>query len=239
MSKWLGVVLLTVGLAVGYIIAWLLGVGRDINLAIGVLLIIAGVAVGFFAEWFLDEAIRKNRELRHELEQRDNAPLSQALAVPPTPALINHQALPQNSTDSVMLTEILQQVQALKEAPQAVAAISVRDQEGSSSTLVEVMRQHNQDIRQMDDKLSQKEIEITEAHRKFQAYQQSHPDELTHLKGIGPVFQRKLRDIGFSSFEQLATANPDQIRRMLGIKNWQKVDVEAWVQQAKDWAKHS
>ena len=233
MSKILGAVLVAVGLSVGYIIASVLGAGRDINLAIGILLVITGAIIGFSIEWFIDESIRKNRELQRELEKRDNAPAAMV-----APALLENRALSPNSTDSALLSEILQQLKTMKEAPQAVAAISLRDQD-SSSTLVEVMRQHQQDVRQLDDKLGQKEIEIDKIQRKFEAYQKSHPDELVRLKGIGSVFQRKLRDVGFNSFERLATADPDQIRGMLDIKSSPKVDVESWVQQAKDWVEHN
>ena len=70
----------------------------------------------------------------------------------------------------------------------------------------------------------------------FDAYQRTHPDDLTVIKGIGPVYQWKLRDAGFNTYKQLAGADPDQLRRMLDVKNWQRVNVEAWIAQARDWA---
>ena len=45
-----------------------------------------------------------------------------------------------------------------------------------------------------------------------------------------------LRDAGFNTYKQLAEANPDQMRRMLDVKNWQRVNVESWIEQARDWA---
>ena len=50
------------------------------------------------------------------------------------------------------------------------------------------------------------------------------------------MYQWKLRDTGFNTYRQLATADPDQLRRMLDIKNWQRVNVESWIEQARDWA---
>jgi len=70
----------------------------------------------------------------------------------------------------------------------------------------------------------------------FDTYQQTHPDDLTRIKGIGPVYQWKLRDAGFNTYQQLAHADPNQLRRMLDIKNWQRVNVEHWIEQARDWA---
>jgi predicted flap endonuclease-1-like 5' DNA nuclease len=66
----------------------------------------------------------------------------------------------------------------------------------------------------------------------FEAYQKSHPDELTRIRGIGPIYQRKLREMGISSFKQLAGADPAYIRGRLDIKKWQRVDIEDWIQQA-------
>ena len=70
----------------------------------------------------------------------------------------------------------------------------------------------------------------------FEAYQRTHPDDLTVVKGIGPVYQWKLRDAGVNTYGQLAASDADQLRRMLDVKEWQRVNVESWIEQAHDWA---
>jgi predicted flap endonuclease-1-like 5' DNA nuclease len=187
--------IIILGLAIGFIIAS----GLGMNPIIGLLLVVTGAIVGFIAEWIIDESLRKNRELRRQLAEQKNEPIS---------------------------------------AQAAEAGQLDGGRRPDAETLTEVLRQHNDELHQLSEQILAKDGELESLRRKFDAYQTGHPDELTHLKGIGPVYQRKLRDAGFSSFQQLAAANPAQIRRMLDIKNWQRADIEAWVQQAKDWAGH-
>ena len=226
MTTILGVAFIILGLAIGFIVAWAFGAGASTGLIIGVLLIIAGAIVGFVVEWLIDESVRKNRELHRQLEEQRGMPM-----------LVEGSVVNDRSSESVALAEVLRQLHAMQETRAAVTAGegSNRDNE----TLTEVLRQHNEELHQLGEKIAAKDVEMESLRRKFETYQKSHPDDLTQVKGIGPVFQRKLRDIGFNSFEQLATANPAQIRRMLDIKNWQRVDIESWVQQARDWAEHT
>ena len=93
-----------------------------------------------------------------------------------------------------------------------------------------------EDLRQLRDQLSAVNGRFDRLQDKFESYQRTHPDDLTVIKGIGLVYQWKLRDIGVGSYQQLATADPEQLRRMLDIKNWQRVNIASWIEQARDWA---
>jgi hypothetical protein len=42
-----------------------------------------------------------------------------------------------------------------------------------------------------------------------------------------------------NTYAQLATADAAQVRRMLDIKDWQRVDIESWIEQARDWAQRT
>jgi predicted flap endonuclease-1-like 5' DNA nuclease len=219
------VVLILLGLGLGFILAWILNItGAAVSLAIGLLLVVAGALAGFIIEWLIDESVRKNRELQRQLAERQQG----------VPIVVEGNVIPP-SRDSELLVEVIHQLRALREMPAVTAGASAKQDDGM---LAEILRQHNQELRQLGERISTKDSELDEIRRKFESYQKSHPDEFTQIKGIGPVFQRKLRDIGFSSFSQLAQADPAQLRRMLDIKDWQRVDVENWVRQAQDWAEH-
>jgi len=225
MATVLIVVLILLGLGLGFILAWILNItGAAVSLAIGLLLVVAGALAGFIIEWLIDESVRKNRELQRQLAERQQG----------VPIIVEGNVIPP-SRDSELLVEVVHQLRALREAPAVTAGPSPKQE---NEMLAEILRQHNEELHQLGERISEKDSELEEIRRKFEVYQKSHPDELTQIKGIGPVFQRKLRDIGFSSFSQLAQADPAQIRRMLDIKNWQRVDVENWVKQAQDWAEH-
>jgi len=106
----------------------------------------------------------------------------------------------------------------------------------ASQTLADFLRQRDEELRELRDQLAASDKKLDALEDEFDAYQQTHPDDLTVIKGIGSVYQWKLRDTGFNTYRQLATADPDQLRRMLDIKNWQRVNVESWIEQARDWA---
>ena len=203
MSIIIGLALVALGLAVGFIVAWALGVSSaPAALVVGVLLLIAGAVIGFISEWLIDEAYRKNRELRLQLGDRSISA--------PAPALAP--------------------------APAVGAAVGGQGGNGASETLADFLRQRDEELHDIRERLTSADTQMDAMRAEFETYQRAHPDDLTVIKGIGPVYQWKLRDAGCNSFKQLAAADPDQLRRMLDIKNWQRVNIESWVGQARDWA---
>lgn len=100
-----------------------------------------------------------------------------------------------------------------------------------------LVRERDEELRQLRLKLDETEAKMEELRDEFDDYVKTHPDDLTDIKGVGRIYQWKLRDLGFSSYKQLANADPAELRRMLGIKEWQRTNVEAWIEQARDLAK--
>jgi predicted flap endonuclease-1-like 5' DNA nuclease len=190
----IGLALVLLGLAIGFIVTWAFGVGASITLFVGVLLVVAGAIVGFVVEWLIDEAYRRNRELRYQLGQR-GAP---AVAV--------------------------------------AAGVGGPGPDSASDTLADFLHQRDEEVRELREQLSATDAQLNGLSDEFEDYQRTHPDDMTVVKGIGPVYQWKLRDAGVNTYAQLAAADPDQLRRMLDIKDWQRVDIESWVEQARDWA---
>lgn len=94
----------------------------------------------------------------------------------------------------------------------------------------------DQEVNNLHEQLSSRLSEAEALRAEFEAYQRSHPDNLTVIKGIGPIYQWKLRDIGIHTFQQLAQAEAEQLRRKLDIKKWQRANVDSWIEQARDWA---
>ena len=190
----IGSALVVLGLVVGFIVAWAFGAGATLSLFIGLLLVIAGGIVGFVTEWLIDEAYRKNRELRRLLSQRGGAAVALG------------------------------------------AGVGVPGGEPTSETLAEFLRRRDEEVRELRGQLSALDSQLDGLRDEFEVYQRTHPDDLTVIKGIGPVYQWKLRDAGVNTYRQLAASDPDPLRRMLDIKEWQRVNVESWIEQAHDWA---
>lgn len=193
MTILIGVLLIVLGLAVGFVVAYAVGAGSSMNLFVGLLLFTAGGVVGFVIEWLIDEAYRKNRELRRQL----------SLGVSGVPT-----------------GEIVVQAGA----------------DTTSEALADFLRDRDTQISDLRAQLEEADSRLDHLQGDFEVYQQTHPDNLAVIKGIGSVYQWKLRDAGVHTFAHLASSDANQLRRMLDIKDWQQVDIESWIQQARDWA---
>jgi predicted flap endonuclease-1-like 5' DNA nuclease len=99
-----------------------------------------------------------------------------------------------------------------------------------------LLRVRDQEVNNLREQLSSRLLEAEALRTEFEVYQRGHPDNLTVIKGIGPIYQWKLRDIGIHTLQQLAQADAEQLRRKLDIKKWQRANVESWIEQARDWA---
>jgi len=190
----LGIALVVLGIALGFVSTFLFAWGKDVQMFLGVLLVVAGGVIGFVIEWLIDLGYRRNRELQQQVA---------------------------GSTRTV--------------SPQSVI-LTGDGQAGTSEALAQFLHQRDQELHELRDQLNEHDRQVDTLRAEFDTYQRTHPDDLTIIKGIGPVFQWKLRDAGFNTYKQLAHADPDQLRRMLDIKNWQRVNVEHWIDQARDWA---
>ena len=61
-------------------------------------------------------------------------------------------------------------------------------------------------------------------------------EHLQDIYGIGPVYHKRLKEAGISTFEQLADANPKELVKIAKIQDWQAADPNSWVSQARDFA---
>jgi len=193
MTIMIGVALVVLGLVIGFIITWAFSVGASMTLFIGLLLVIAGGIVGFVVEWLIDEAYRKNRELRHQLSQRGTTALALG------------------------------------------AGVGAQGSDADSKTLADFLHRRDEEVRELREQLSLAHARLDSLGDEFEAYERTHPDDLTVVKGIGSVYQWKLRDAGVNTYKQLAASDPGQLRRMLDIKDWQRVNIESWIEQVRDW----
>jgi predicted flap endonuclease-1-like 5' DNA nuclease len=57
-------------------------------------------------------------------------------------------------------------------------------------------------------------------------------DDLTHIKGIGPRYANALAEGGIHTYDDLATATPDQLRAIIKPSVMQRIDFDSWILQA-------
>jgi 1,4-alpha-glucan branching enzyme len=58
-----------------------------------------------------------------------------------------------------------------------------------------------------------------------------------NVKGIGPVYERRLNQVGIFTCAQLAELTPQRVREIIAPKEWQKIKPEAWIAEARQIAK--
>ncbi len=61
-------------------------------------------------------------------------------------------------------------------------------------------------------------------------------DRLEKIKGIGPVFARRLNEAGIYTFAELAGSTPDYVIAAVRAEEWQAVDAASWISAARDLA---
>jgi large subunit ribosomal protein L21 len=60
-------------------------------------------------------------------------------------------------------------------------------------------------------------------------------DDLTQLKGVGPVIAKKLADLGITGLQQVAEFTPEDVERVDAELNFKgRIDREDWIGQAKE-----
>ena len=95
------------------------------------------------------------------------------------------------------------------------------------------LEKRDAEIHKLQDRLEAKEAQLDALQARFDEYVQTHPDELADIKGIGRIYQWKLRDGGINSYAQLAQATPERVREILDVPAWRKIEPESWIEQAK------
>lgn len=58
-------------------------------------------------------------------------------------------------------------------------------------------------------------------------------DDLTTIKGIGPTFAKRLKEAGIKTFKQVAEADPERLRQITKIRDWQRPSAEEWIEEAQ------
>ena len=59
-------------------------------------------------------------------------------------------------------------------------------------------------------------------------------DPLQEINGIGAVYEKRLNDAGIFTFQQLIESSVQQIHEIISPKDWQVIDSEDWLAQARE-----
>jgi predicted flap endonuclease-1-like 5' DNA nuclease len=95
------------------------------------------------------------------------------------------------------------------------------------------LEKRDAEIHDLQAKAEAKEAQLDALQARFDKYVQTHPDDLTAIKGIGRIYQWKLRDGGINSYTELAQTTPERLKEILDVPAWRRIEPESWTEQAK------
>ncbi|MCB0173725.1 MAG: hypothetical protein KDJ97_24610 [Anaerolineae bacterium] len=58
-------------------------------------------------------------------------------------------------------------------------------------------------------------------------------DNLERINGIGPVFAKRLNNAGIFTFAELAAETPERVLEIINPEEWQKIEPELWLEEAR------
>jgi len=109
----------------------------------------------------------------------------------------------------------------------------VRTDKQLAATLEGFLEKREAETNALREELEGQKAHYADLRHQFEQYVATHPDDLTAIRGIGRIYQWKLRDAGFASYDQLASTTPEQLREILGVPAWRKFEPGSWIEQAK------
>ena len=110
---------------------------------------------------------------------------------------------------------------------------NIKANERLTATLREFLNKREAEFNTVRQELERQKVQYDDLGRQFEQYMATHPDDLTAIRGIGRIYQWKLRDAGISSYEQLTNTTPERLREILEVPAWRKFEPESWIEQAK------
>ena len=182
---------------------------------------LVGYILGTLVAWFIAETYQLNKAAAREAALREA--LDQARPMAP-------QALGAPEPGDAGNAELLQAQDALRQA------------QARENSL-------NEEIQHLRDELRQQQARHAETREALAKASEAVPpaapasepvmgypeDDLTRIKGIGPVLKGVLNDLGITSFRQIAAFTEADIQRVNEAINFPgRIEREDWVGQARD-----
>jgi predicted flap endonuclease-1-like 5' DNA nuclease len=168
--------------------------------------------------------------------------------------IATHEALRENLQETHDRLEELEGLQVTAEAQLAAAEAEksrllgdVQLMEGEIVSLeakVEALQTELQAANELREQLAtvQERLQTADSHsKKLQAKMDdlrvkmnySSKNQLQLIRGIGPAYGRRLNEFGIQTFADLADCDPDQIANIIKKKDWQSVDIQKWIEEAR------
>jgi predicted flap endonuclease-1-like 5' DNA nuclease len=248
--------ILVVGFLAGLVVG---GVGPALGsfALFSIPLLVAGFCVAWVVEWIIDNQYRRMREEKHRqilaqatgsddvyaevsrvaLAVEDVRAGQTQLAQTVSETLSERQRLANVVSDAMAERQQLANVvnEALAERQRLADAIEevLADREHLGQAVDRALAERDRQIGDLRSDLDIQQARHDQLKAVFEDYVDTHPDDLTEIKGIGSAYQDRLRRAGYRTYARLAQADVQELRRALDIKMGQAIDLQNWIDQAK------
>lgn len=155
--------------------------------------------------------------LKAELEEHSNRTGLLAARLAATEAALTER--------DAVIKQIGNQLAGISSRADRVSAQLIEAEHGVAERDVTIARLHTQ-LEDLCARIEAANARVVDAEKQI-------VDDLWVIKGIGPVYLRKLRAAGIRRYQDLARASPQQLHAILQIPEWRKPNYEAWIGQAK------
>ena len=210
----------------------------------------------------LDEIREENKALETQLNtaQGENASLQESLNLTDNQLQATQkekeeacQQLAVGAVELQHLKENLEQSRSLGERATALAAekeLLSKQLLESEQQVAELRAQVNSVLSQLtetqflrrrlienDEKLKTAESQIEQLQSKLKTLQAqmayTGKNQLQIIKGIGPVYAKKMNEYGIYTLKDLAQADPEKIVDFINLKKWQSAEPAGWIEEAR------
>lgn len=202
--------------------------------------LIVGLLLGWAIEWVIDWVWWRRRGVsRAEFDTLQTQLLKTQGEHDRANASVQRQA-----AELADLRLRLAAAQAAGEQYKADLGVATRRAEEHHTQLSSLQAEHAR----IGAELEQAKLDVTDAHTrvsqhaaeivglKSMAAPTQRRDPLVDINGIGPVYEDRLFAAGVHTFAQLAEQDHTRLREIIGLKEWQAVDLDAWIAEAREFA---
>ncbi|MGB0383767.1 MAG: helix-hairpin-helix domain-containing protein [Ardenticatenaceae bacterium] len=107
-------------------------------------------------------------------------------------------------------------------------------------TALQGRRQHDEVLQlklaSAEEQISDLQVELGTMGRKMTEILARPPEQLTDIKGIGPIFAHRLNKAGIHSFTDLAQLTPERIIEIISVGSLPNINPDNWLAQARQLA---
>lgn len=144
-------------------------------------------------------------------------------------------ALPEPADVDSLQAELDERMVAVERLASALA-----ERQREADEIEAYLQQRDEEVKQLRRELNETTAELNALRQReldrlvIEETEYIHEDDLTDIKGIGDVYEERLREAGYYTFGHLAEAEVEELKSALDIPDWRTPNLQSWIDQARE-----